>query len=81
MLIYNKRVFTFNFNYNNEIYEVNYIKEFNNIDGLETYFKVQGNINHLKEVEEILNENELEISELLENNLELEEIKFEDLGV
>ena len=80
MLIHNKRVFTFTFIYKSEKYEVIYIKEYNpNFDDIINDFEVAGNSNHLSKVIEILEENQLEISEELECDLELEEINFKDL--
>lgn len=80
MLIHNKRVFTFTFIFENEKYKVIYTKEYNpNFDDIINDIEVMGNINSLTKVIEILEESQNEISEELENNLELEEIYYNDL--
>ena len=79
MLVYSKKTFTFTFIYQEMEFEVLYIKEYwNEMSGIESSFEVQGNINHILEVEEILNENEDIVVEILENDLELEIIKEEE---
>lgn len=80
MLIHNKRVFTFTFIFENEKYKVIYTKEYNpNFDDIINDIEVMGNINSLTKVIEILEDSQNEISEELENNLELEEIYYNDL--
>lgn len=80
MLVHNKRVFTFTFIFKEEEYEVTYIKEFNpSFDDIINDFEVMGNIENLSKVIEILEENQLEISELLESDLELESIDYKEL--
>lgn len=80
MLVHNKRVFTFTFIFKEEEYEVTYTKEFNpNFDEIINDFEVMGNLENLSKVIEILEENQLEISELLESDLELESIDYKEL--
>ena len=80
MLVYSKKTFTFTFMYQEMEFEVLYIKEYwNEMSGIESSFEVQGNINHIREVEEILNEKEDTIVKILESDFELEIIKEEEL--
>lgn len=80
MLIHNKRVFTFMFIFKEEEYEVTYTKEFNpSFDDIINDFEVMGDIKNLSKVIEILEKNQLEISELLESDLELESIDYKEL--
>ena len=78
MLIYQKEVHTFTFLYNKEKFEVTYTKEFQG-EEIGNFFEVQGNINLLKEVEEVLSKHDLEIAELLAEDINLEEIDNEEL--
>ena len=80
MLVYSKRTHRFTFTYQEMEFEVLYIKEWwENLSGIDSSFEVQGNINHVKEVEELLNENEEKIIELLEGDLSIETINEEEL--
>ena len=78
MLIYQKETHTFTFLYKGEKFEITYTKEFQG-EEIGNFFEVQGNINLVKEVEEILSEHDLEIAELLVSDINLKEIDNEEL--
>lgn len=78
MLIYQKETHTFTFIYKGEKFEITYTKEYSDL-GIENFFEVQGDINLVKEVEEILDEHDLEVAELLASDINLKEIDNEEL--
>jgi len=79
MLVYSKKTYEFSFICKENQFEVVYIVEYGEGLDLDSSFEVQGDINQVKTIEEILLNNEERIAELLTEDFQLETINEEDL--